>query len=259
MAISALASGSGTWAIVTADGAVTIPGSPDTDCRMFVLAAWKAFGTTAQITSPVAWNEVTEFADGSVAAGANVGSVKVGAWYRDFQGGDTAPTVDYSVAPVPAAHVIVIFQKASSDTWDTPTFVTAAMTTWTTTAQTTNASSTVDVPDGAVVIALAGIRDNSTIARPTDAIADSGAAVTWNGNYVEFPGTHASSTTSNDIAADAGYRLVTTGAAGVTLQQKCTALLAAETGALLWIVQGVTASATKGPLLLPAHYHRRFR
>jgi hypothetical protein len=110
---------------------------------------------------------------------------------------------------------------------------------------------TITVPSGGVVIGVAAIRDDSgTFTRPTDAIADSGGLVTWNGNYVESPATHASTTTGNDMAADAGYRLVTTGAAGVTLQQKCTALSAAETGQLAWIILNDTntAAATDEPM-----------
>ena len=94
------------------------------------------------------------------------------------------------------------------------------------------------MPSGGAVFGIAAIRDDSsTFTRSSTAIADSGAAITWNGNYVESPATHASTTTGNDMAADAGYRLVTTGASGVTLQQSGT-LSASETGQAAWIVLG---------------------
>jgi hypothetical protein len=140
-----------------------------------------------------------------------------------------------------------VFSRSES-AWATPTFVTAAMTTWTTTPQTTSASSTIDVPSGSVVVGIAAIRDDSgTFTRPTSAISDAASAITWNGNYAEAPATHASTTTGNDMAADMGYRLVTTGASGVTLRQTCDALSAAETGMLAWVVlDDVTPPATTG-------------
>ena len=233
---------SGTWAEFTADGSVTIPGTPAAGDRMYLWAVWKAFGTTAQVTSAQACTEVTEFTDGAVAAGANVGSVKVGCWYRDWQSGDGNPTLDWSAAPAPGVAVIEVWQKASSELWDTPTFVTAAIaaaTTWSATS-----SSTITVKDAAVIFELAGFRDDSsTMTRSaTTALEDDGSPnVTWNGNVVESPATHISTTTSNDISADLVHRFVTTGAAGVNLTATGT-LAASETGAVLWVHQGLTAA-----------------
>jgi hypothetical protein len=206
----------GTWVILTADGAVAIPGTPQAGDRMFVLATWKAFDTTAQITSPTAWTEVTEFADGSVAPAANVGSVKVGAWWRDWQSGDTQPTIDFSVSPVPAAAVMVVFAKGQTDVWATPASATAAIAS--ADPFTATASSDPGITAGDLVIALVGIRDDS----------------------------HASSTTSNDIAADAIYAIAVAGtssAAPVTTGD----LSASETGAALWIRQRITAGGDDKP------------
>lgn len=234
--------GSGSWQTLTSSFAITIPAAAQAGDRMYLLAAWKPFGVTADVTG---WTEVTEFADGSVANGNGVGSVKVACYYKDHSGSESNPTLTFTGTVDIACAVIVVFSKGAGETWNTPSFVTASMTTWTTSTQTTAASSTVTVPSGGVVIGLAGIRDDSTtITRPTTGIDDSGGLVTWNGNYAEHPVSHVSTTTNNDMSADAGYRLVTTGASGVTLRQTCTALSAAETGALLWIVQGVSASGT---------------
>ncbi len=241
MAISVRASVA--WAVVTADSTITLPTNAEGD-RIYVFATWKAFGTTAQITSPVAWTEVTEFADGSVAAGAGTGSVKVGAWYLDRGAGAPGnPTLDWSVSPVPAARCAVTLAKDAGESWDDPTFATAAIAAATNWAAT--AAQALDIKDGAIVLELAGFRDDSaTMTRSaTTALEDDGSPdVTWNGNVVENPATHASSTSSNDIAADLIHRFVTTGASGVTLTATGT-LSASETGAALWVHQSVTAAA----------------
>lgn len=238
----------GAWAEFTADGAVSIPGSPAAGDRMFLFAAWKAFGTTAQVTSPQAWTEVTEFADGSVAAGANVGSVKVGCWYRDWVSGDGNPTLDWSVSPAPGVAVVQVWQKGAGDAWRVPTFVTGVVTTaanpWTSTS-----TGSLTVADGVVVFELVGIRDDSaTFTRSTTtALEDDGSPnVTWNGNIVESPATHISTTTSNDISADLIHRFVTTGAAAVNLTATAT-LSAVETGSVLWVHQGIGTNTTVTP------------
>lgn len=243
--------GAGAWTTaIVADfnpGLTFSPGTPEVTDLMLIIASWKDFAITAQITDIPGWTEITEFADGAVATGNGTGSMKVAAWWKEHDGDESDPTVDFSTTVgLLASCTVLAFTKGGSETWDTPTFVTAAMTTWTTTPQTTNASSTITVPSGGAVVGLAGIRDDSaTFTRPTTGISDSGGLITWNGNYAEAPATHASTTTGNDMSADAGYRLVTTGAAGVTLRQTCDALSAAETGALLWVVLGATAAAAE--------------
>lgn len=231
----------GTWAELTADGSVAIPATPQAGDRMYLFARWKDFSVTAQVTSPVAWSEIAEFADGAVGAGNGTGSVKVACWYRDWQSGDTDPTIDFSANPDNASAVIMVMSKAATDDWLTPVAVTAAMTNWTTSSQTVAASSTANVLGGGVVMGLIGIRDDTaTMTRPTNGIDDSAGAITWNGNYVEAPATHHSTTTGFDGAADLGYRLVSAGATA-TLRMTGT-ISAAETGAALWVAQGVEAN-----------------
>lgn len=228
----------GAWAELTADGSVAIPATPQAGDRLYLFARWKDFAITAQVTSPSGWTKLTEFADGSVTSGNGTGSVKVACWYRDWQSGDADPTIDFSTNPNNASAVIMVMAKASTETWLTPVAVTAAMTTWTTTSQTVSASSTAAVLGAGVVMGLIGIRDDTaTMTRPTTGIDDSAGAVTWNGNYVESPATHHSTTTGDDGAADLGYRLVSAGATA-TLRMTGT-ISAAETGAALWVVQGI--------------------
>jgi hypothetical protein len=231
----------GTWAELTADGTVAIPATPQAGDRMYLFARWKDFSVTATVTN---WTELAEFADGSVASGNGTGSVKVGCWYRDWLPGDADPTIDFSASPTNASVVITIMAKGADDVWVTPVARSAAMTTWTTASQSVSASATVTVPSSGVVMGLIGIRDDSAVmTRPANGIDDSGGLVTWNGNYVESPATHHTTTTGDDGAADLGYRLVTTGASGVTLRLTGT-ISAAETGAALWVVQGVSVTVT---------------
>lgn len=226
---------------LTADEVLAVNAAQVTGDLVVPLASWKDFGITAQISD---YTEITEFADGAVGTGNGTGSMKVGAWYKEATSDTEAnPTLDFSTTTGLVGEGAILIFSRSLATWATPTFVTAA---WTASAgpQTINASSTVTVPDGAAVICLIGIRDDSgTFTLPTNAIRDSGGLITWNGNIAQQPATHASTTTGNDMSCNACYRLVTTGAAGVTLQAEITALSASETGAILWIVLADEAAA----------------
>jgi hypothetical protein len=188
--------------------------------------------------------EVTEFADGAVASGNGLGSMKVGCWYRDWVSGDVNPTINFSGTPQ-AAYCMQLWQKGAGETWDTPTFVTAA---WpvTATTQTISASSTVAVPNNSVVMCLIGLRDDSAaFTRAATTGIDVASGITWNGNYVESPATHGTFTGGFDCAADLGHRFVTTGGT-VTLRATAT-ISAVETGAMLWVVQSVTVAPTDWP------------
>lgn len=229
----------GTWTEITGTAAVTIPGTAVSGDRMYLLAAWKDFSVTASVSG---WTELTQFADGSTGSGNGTGSMKVGCWYKTHSGSESNPTLTLSGSVIGGA-CIVVFSKASTELWDAPLFVTAAITDWTNSARTVSASSTVDVPSGGVVIGLVGLRDDSAAfsRSPTTGI-DVASGITWNGNYIETPITHLSTTTGNDASMDAGHRLVTTGGT-VTLRQTAT-ISASETGAALWVVQGVSPFTT---------------
>ena len=236
MAISVRATG--TWArMVTDNGTVTIPGTPQAGDRMFLIGTWKDYAIT--VANPTGWTSLGKYADGTTGAGNGSGSVAIQVWYRDWQSGDGNPAIDYSTAPTEGGWVIQVLAKGSTDTWDTPTVVNAAIsaaTSWTATA-----SSTLTVKSGAIVLGVAGFRDDSaTMTRgATTGLDHSAGTMTWNGNYVESPATHWSSTTGLDMSADAGYRLVTTGGTGITLRMQGT-LSASESGAAYWVHQGVS-------------------
>ena len=241
----------GTWArMVTDGGTVAIPGSPAAGDRMFLFGSWKTFSVT--VADPSGWNLIDDFSDGSTAAGNGTGSVHNAVWYRDWQSGDANPAIDYSAAPTEGHWVIMLWQKAGGDLWSTPAAVHAAITAvdpWSATS-----SATITVPDGSVVMSLVGLRDDSTtIARGADDIDDDGSpAITWNGNYVESPATHFTSTTGLDMSGDLGHRFVTTGASGVNLTTAGDPA-AAETGTCTWVVQALAVNpAGTGAITVPA-------
>lgn len=255
MAISVHATSAWGEATIATPG-ISIPGTPAAGDRVVAWASWKDFAitATADLNGSGAMTEVTEFADGSVGAGNGTGSMKVGCWYKDWVSGDTVVNFTLSSAPSIVSYVVQVLRKDGAETWDTPTFATAAIaaaTTWSATA-----SSAIDITDGAIVVELVGIRDDSaTFTRDSNtALDDDGSpTVTWNGNVVENPATHKSTTTGLDMAADLIHRFVTTGASGVNLTATGT-LSANETGAVLWVHQALVAAATFSP---PFRHNRR--
>jgi hypothetical protein len=243
MAISARASG--TWATISANGStVSIPAGGVSGDRMYLLVAFKNYNKT--ITTPTGWTYINGFNDGTVAAGNGVGSMRLEAYYKDVVGDESNPTLTFNTWTVNtdiAGAVINIFQKNAGETWNFPTIASGAITNWTTSAQFVNASATVTVPNDSLILGLSAIRDDSAnYNRFANSIVDVAATIVWNGNFVEYPAAHLTTTTSNDMAADVGYRLVTTGAAGSTLRQSAT-ISASETGAAMWIIQTVTGGA----------------
>lgn len=239
MAISSV--NTSAWTEITTDLAtVAIPGTPQAGDRMLLLVTWKDFSRTLTVSG---WTSCgAAFADGSVGSGNGTGSMKVQAFYRDWQSGDANPVLDWDATTNLLAGAIVnLIRKAADEEWSTPLLVTAA---WpSSSSQTISASSTVLVPDGAFVRGLIGLRNDTVLfTRTATTGIDAASGVTWNGNYTESPGTHRTSTTGNDGAADSGLRLVTSGGSGITLRQTAT-ISTAETGAALWIVQAVRKEA----------------
>jgi hypothetical protein len=227
-----------------ADEVLNIPAAQQTGDMMVALASWKDFAITANVSG---WTEITEYADGSgVGTGNGVGAMKVGAWYKvATSDAEADPTLDFSTTTGLVGEATVIVFSTSLGAWNAPVFATAD---WP--AQISGGAADSEftvVPDGSAVIGLIGIRDDSVLfTRNTTSIDNNDGNTGWNGNYVEAPATHASTTTGNDMACDAGYRLVTIGG---TFQLRIEATLSGiETGAILWVVLSDTAGAAFSPL-----------
>lgn len=236
----------GTWAEYTTDlQTVAIPGTPAAGDRMFLWVQWKDQGIT--LATPSGWNLISgsNFSDGTVGTGNGLGSMRQSVFYRDWQSGDAAPQLDFSTATgLLAEAVIMLWTKGGGDTWGVPSAASAA---WSASAgpQTITDDASTNVGDGAVVMAGVAIRDDSaTFTRGTTDIDGSG--ITWNGNYVESPATHYSTTTGNDHSGDLGHRFVTTGASA-QLTCSVSALSASETGSIVWIIQGLAVTIDLAP------------
>jgi hypothetical protein len=229
---------SGAWIENTAAApTVTLVGSPVIGDRYYIWASWKTYTITASM--PAGWTEVTEFADGTTASGNGTGSMKVACWYRDWMPSDSNPALTFSTATgLLSQYVCQLWQKGAGETWDAPLYVTQ---TWPSASTATRSASTnTAVANGSVVMCLMGFADDSALmTRAATTAISASPALTWNDNYVESPATHASTTTGNDMSCDLGHRFVTTGHAATALSANTT-LTAAETGAILWVVQGVT-------------------
>lgn len=238
MAITVNNSGAAAWqGPHTADFTYTLDTHAAGD-RLYLFATWKDFGIGVTVSG---WTEDFEQADGTTVTGNGTGSMKVGVWHKDAtSSSETNPLIDFSTTTgLLGTSVLYVLRKPAGESWKAPVIVKKAMTTWTTSSQTEAADATATVPNNAIVIGIAGIRDDSaTFTRPTTGI-DASSGITWSADYVELPITHQSTTTGNDLAADAGYRIVGTsgGGSGITLRQTAT-LSAAETGMLAWIIQG---------------------
>ncbi len=244
----------GTWSSpgTTTPLTVTVPGTPAVGDRKLVFCTWKDYAITATCASNSGarvYTEIAQFADGTVATGNGLGSMKVAAWYIDHESGDNSPVLTFSSGTgLLRSAVMQVWQKDGAESWDTPTFATAAISAASPFSAT--ASSTVDVPSGGAVIELIGLRDDSvTLTRDSNtALDDNGSpAVTWNGNVVEDPATHLDTTTGNDLSGDLIYRLVTTGASGVTLTATGTPA-AGETGSALWVVLNDSVPSVEDPM-----------
>ena len=232
----------GTYTNLTSSGVVVIPGSPAADDRMFLFATWKPYTVTQ--TAPAGWTAIgSEYADGTVGSGVGTGSMKVQAWYRDWQSGDANPTIPTSGGSLDGGSgVILIFSKDSGDTWGTPLTANAA---WpSSSSQTVSATSTVAVPNSSVVMSLVGFADDIFAITRSATALDVATGITWAADYVEAPATHFSSALAADSSADLGYRYVTTGGT-VTLRTTAT-LTTAETGAVKFVAQGITAGGGGG-------------
>lgn len=233
----------GTYIDLVSTGSVPLPSSPAAGDRMFLFVCNKDYSDTIGVSA--GWTPIgSQYADGTSGSGSGSGSMSIHAWYRDWESGDSNPTV----TPTPSASdggaaVIILFEKGLGDTWDEPLTTNAAWTLNTAaTPQTVSAVGSVAVPDGSAVLAFLGISDDvATITRPTSGI-DVSSGITWDGDYVESPASHFSTTSGFDASADLGYRMVTTGGT-VTLRLTAT-LATAETGSIKFVVQSVTSPAS---------------
>ena len=139
--------------------------------------------------------------------------MKVGAWYKvAASGAESNPTLDFSSTTTLLGEACVSVFPQTAGGMDDAGLLDSSV------AVADDRRDECDIghdPGADWVARLAcviGVSDDSAaFSRLAADISMVTGTVIWNGNYTEAPATHASTTTGNDMAADAGYRLITTG------------------------------------------------
>jgi hypothetical protein len=238
MAISLRACGS--WAAVNATTqTVTLPTHQAGD-MLIVRAACKPY--TASITcSTTGWNPVGDgYANGSTANGNGLGSLMHRAFYKIAESSsETDPVIDWGTTAAPGGAVALSYQKGTGEGWATPTGAGGGDST-ARTSQTCTISSHISVTAGDMVDFFLAWCDNYASTSPT--ITQTG--VTYN-TVSEQPAAALSSSTSNDMAADGGYRLASSGTSSAAAVVTATFGNSEQGGA--WQTRLRVAPATTAP------------
>jgi len=198
--------GAGSWAASNATTqTVTLPTHQAGD-MLIVRAACKPY-TATPTCGTTGWAAVgSAYANGSTANGNGVGSLTHVAFYKiATSASETNPVVSWGTTSAPGAAVAVVYQKGASESWLTPVGAGGGDST-ARTSQTCTISSHISVTAGDMVDFFLAWCDNYASTSPT--ITQTG--VTY-GTVSEQPATALSDSTSNDIAADGGYRLASSG------------------------------------------------
>lgn len=173
---------------------------------LIVRAACKPY--TATITcSTTGWNPVgNQYTNGTTANGNGTGSLAFRTFYKIAESAsETNPVIAWGTTAAPGGAVAISYQKGSDEFWITPTGAGGGDST-ARTSQTCTISSHISVTAGDMIDFWLAWCDNYASTNPT--ITQTG--VTYD-TVAEYPATALSSATSNDMAADGGYRLASSG------------------------------------------------
>jgi hypothetical protein len=188
------------------------------------------------------WNPVaTGVANGSTANGNGTGSMGFKAFYKIAESASEAnPTVTWGTTAAPGAAVAVTYQKGSGESWVTPTGNGGGDST-ARTSQTSTIASHISVTVGDLVDFFRGQCDDSgALTVPTI----TQASVTFDA-VTEYPATALLSGTSNDIAADGGYRTATAGTSSAAAVVTGTSAASEQHGA--WMTRLRVIAADDAP------------
>ena len=248
MAISVRASG--TWAAsITQSPSVAIPAGYSAGDLGILVSAWRPYTVTATVNQ--SWTEIIDESPGATANGNGTGSSRVYVAYKVFTtASETNPTITRSAAITPEGDVIIVLQKAASDgDWTVTKIATAVEQAMGTTAMSHALTTTAGILANDLVFALTAVADDSaTFTRATTAIS---GGPTWSGNVVEYPATHLSDVSGNDMAADLIYRVASSYVAtGQTITITATLSAAERVASTLFSVRvGRTGSFTADAVL----------
>ena len=111
----------GTGAAVFGQNSITpaIPAAAVTGDMMLLLVAGKPYN--GSISAPAGWSPLGVYTDGTVAAGVDVGSMVVTAWWKEHDGSEANPQVTEGATTWDVFGALVMaFSKGAGEVWDTP-------------------------------------------------------------------------------------------------------------------------------------------
>ena len=196
----------GTWAAVTASAAVTLPTHQEGD-MLLVRVTWKSdvAASASATTATAGWTKIGQGSNGTTNSSNGGGSVFTAAFFKVAESSsETNPTISF-VDCNPAAMVAMAYQKAAGEMWVTPTGNSGPDTT-SGTGHSATIATHIRTYSGDLVDFFTGIADDTTMTVPT--FTQTGATLN---TVTESPATALSSTSGFDIAADGGYRTLTSG------------------------------------------------
>lgn len=215
----------GTYVEGTANLTPGIPAGATTGDMMLCFYGTKPFNDVPTIDN--GWNLIGSATDGSVAAGNDVGSMQVRAWYKQHTGSESNPTITNTTNNVSAC-VIIVFQK---DTfvpfqWETPVGSGGGDASAGTTFSVTAASNP-GITAGDMLVGYAAIRSD---AGTQSSISITATDITLATAFAESPASDLVTTSGGDMTMSGGYVRVATGPASAAPVYAST-LAASHTGA----------------------------
>ncbi len=195
------------------------------------------------VINTAGWTAVaTGVANGSTANGVGVGSMGFKAFYKVAESAsETNPVVTWGTTAAPGASVAVCYQLGAGEVWETPVGNGGGDAT-ARTSQTSTIASHVSVTSGDLVDFFRGQCDDSgALTVPTI----TQASVTYD-TVTEYPATALLDGTSNDIAADGGYRTATAGTSSAAAVVTGTSAASEQHGA--WMTRLRVRAAIESPV-----------
>jgi hypothetical protein len=91
---------------------------------MILLVGGKPYNASFGASMAPDWNQLSTFTDGTTAAGNDVGSMFVTAWWKEHDGSEADPLVDEGATTFNVVWAVVMsFSKGAGEAWETPVSV----------------------------------------------------------------------------------------------------------------------------------------
>jgi hypothetical protein len=216
-----------------------IPASAQAGDMLLLLVAGKPYNAGVSVSG---WTQLSTFTDGTVAAGTDVGSMFVTAWYKEHDGSEANPTVtEGSPTWSIVGALIMVFSKSAGDTWNTPAMVGGGDATAGTGFSVTAASNP-GVTAGDACVSFAGFRSDAATPCSTHLVATQ-TGVTFSNTH--DPATDPETTSGGDMGMCVNRATVSgTGSAAPVI---AATLAASHTGSAGFIRLRITPpSPTRG-------------